>query len=63
MTIKSPCVKRYVVELVADERGLLEGLIRKGKTWRVDINPGDDVDLSQYAAMAVPFTPAPAPAK
>ena len=45
-----------------DDKGAIR-LIRKGKTWRVDINPGDDEDLSQYASMARPFTPAPAAAK
>lgn len=45
-----------------DEKGATR-LIRKGKTWRVDVNPGDDEDLASYAATARPFTPAPAPAK
>ena len=45
-----------------DEKGAIR-LIRKGKTWRVDTNPGDDVDLAAYAASARPFTPKPAPPK
>lgn len=45
-----------------DEKGAIR-LIRKGKTWRVDTNPGDDADLAAYAASARPFTPAPAAAK
>lgn len=35
-------------------------LIRKGKTWRVDVDPGNDVDLATYAPLARPFTPVPA---
>ena len=45
-----------------DEKGGTR-LIRKGKTWRVDVNPGDDEDLTQYASQARPFVPAPASAK
>jgi hypothetical protein len=45
-----------------DEKGGVR-LIRKGKTYRVDVNPGDDVDLSPYLPMARPFTPAPAAPK
>lgn len=41
-----------------DDKGAIR-LIRKGKTWRVDINPGDDEDLAQYASMARPYTPPP----
>lgn len=45
-----------------DEKGAIR-LIRKGKTVRTDINPGDDFDWASASARAVPFTPAPKPAK
>lgn len=40
------------------EKGAIR-LIRAGKSWRVDINPGDDVDLPALGARAVPYVPAP----
>ena len=38
------------------EKGAIR-LIRGGQTWRVDINPGDDVDLVAIANHAVPYSP------
>jgi hypothetical protein len=45
-----------------EEKGATR-LIRGGKTWRVDMNPGDEVILADYAGLARPFVPAPAAAK
>ena len=45
-----------------EEKGAVR-LVRKGKTWRVDMKPGDDVDFPRLAAQAVPYNPPPKPAK
>ena len=37
---------------------------RKGKTWRMDVNPGEDEDFAQYLPLARPYTaPEPTPAQ
>jgi len=40
------------------EKGAIR-LTRAGKTWRMDVNPGDDVDFAGIAAGATPYVPAP----
>ncbi|MCC7136867.1 MAG: hypothetical protein IT460_00390 [Planctomycetes bacterium] len=45
-----------------DEKGAIR-LVKKGKTVRTDVNPGDDFDWAAAAARAVPFTPKAPPAK
>jgi hypothetical protein len=44
-----------------EEKGAVR-LVR-GKTWRVDMNPGEGVDLDALGARPVPYTPPPKPAK
>jgi hypothetical protein len=41
-----------------DEKGAIR-LIRGGKAWRVDIDPGDGVDLPALAATARPYVKPP----
>jgi hypothetical protein len=39
-----------------DEKGALR-LVRGGRTWRVDIDPGDGVDFPALGASARPYSP------
>lgn len=46
-----------------NEKGALR-IMRAGKTWRCDINPGDSFDWAALKAVTpMPYTPAPKPAR